>query len=269
MVLFEGGKRVVELQGSEDDSTNNRMELMAALKALESLGNNCDVELFTDSRYVQQGITSCISNWERNGWLTSEKQPVKNRDLWESLAQEMSRHTIDWQWIKGHADDKWNDRADELAASARKKGISIEKELDGVQMYLGVTWKHSSGTGAWSNILCYHDYVKIIGGEASKSSANQLYLVAAIEGIKKLKRDISVQIFTKSGYLRDGLERWLEGWKKRDWRTRDDKVISNRDQWLELSVLKEKYVLSVVLVSDEDALCKMQEAKELAREFEK
>lgn len=268
VLLFENGERVVEISGKEEDSTNNRMELMAALQALQSLNDNCEVEVFTDSTYLQKGITTWIDSWRRNGWLTQERQPVKNKDLWESLSAELGRHRIQWRWIKGHGEDNWNNRADELAVSARGKGVTTQKDPDAVQIYLGVTWKHTSGTGGWAAILCYRQYLRIIGGNASDTTANRLYLVAAIESIKTLKRAVPVQIFTKSGYFRDGMENWLAGWKKRNWSTRDDKSVSNKLQWQELDRLQQHFPLSVVSVSGETALCKMLEVKELAREFE-
>jgi ribonuclease HI len=268
VLLFEGGERVVEISGEEEDSTNNRMELMAALQALQSLNDNCEVEVFTDSKYLQKGITSWIASWRKNGWLTQERQPVKNRDLWESLSAELTRHTIQWQWVKGHGDDKWNTRADELAASARGKADISVSDPDAVQIYLGVTWKHTSGTGSWAAILCYREHLRIIGCGASDTTANRLYLVAAIESIKTLKRAVPVEIFTKSGYFRDGMENWLEGWKKRDWRTREDREVSNKRQWQELDKLQDKFSLTVMSVSGESPLCRMLEVKELAREFE-
>ena len=106
---------VVELKGGEASTTNNRMELMAAIEALRSLPDGAQVTLTTDSTYVKDGITSWIENWKRRGWKTAAKKPVKNVDLWQALDTESARHTIDWQWVKGHAGHAGNERADELA----------------------------------------------------------------------------------------------------------------------------------------------------------
>lgn len=107
-----------ELSGGEDDTTNNRMELMAAIQALESLKRPSQVDLHTDSTYVRDGITKWIHGWKRNGWKTSAKKPVKNEDLWKRLDAALADHQVSWHWVKGHAGHPENERADELATTA-------------------------------------------------------------------------------------------------------------------------------------------------------
>ena len=104
-----------ELSGGEDHTTNNRMELMAAISALEALKTPCKVILNTDSNYLKDGITKWIKNWKRNGWRTASKDPVKNAELWQRLEAALGRHEIHWKWVKGHAGHAENERADELA----------------------------------------------------------------------------------------------------------------------------------------------------------
>ena len=104
-----------ELSGGEPDTTNNRMELMAAIAALESLREPCEVILHTDSQYVRQGILEWMSRWIRRGWKTAGGAPVKNRDLWERLHLAAARHQVDWRWVKGHSGDPGNERVDQLA----------------------------------------------------------------------------------------------------------------------------------------------------------
>lgn len=106
-----------ELSGGESMTTNNRMELMAAIMALETLNEPCQVVLHTDSQYVRQGITEWINNWARRGWKTAAGEPVKNRDLWERLHAAAQRHNIEWKWVKGHSGDPDNERVDVLARS--------------------------------------------------------------------------------------------------------------------------------------------------------
>jgi ribonuclease HI len=113
-ILSYGGSKK-ELCGGEQMTTNNRMELCAAIAALEALTRPCEVELHTDSQYLRGGVTGWMENWKRNGWRTSDKKPVKNEDLWRRLDQARARHEIDWRWVKGHAGDEMNGRADELA----------------------------------------------------------------------------------------------------------------------------------------------------------
>jgi ribonuclease HI len=114
-VWLSSGGHEKELFGGEPDTTNQRMELMAAIEALKALNRPCNIRLYTDSRYVLQGITEWIHGWKRNGWKNSAKQPVKNEDLWRALDAAREPHSIDWQWVKGHAGDPGNERADALA----------------------------------------------------------------------------------------------------------------------------------------------------------
>lgn len=104
-----------ELSGGEADTTNNRMELMAAISALNALKERCHVDLYTDSVYVRDGIASWIDGWKRNGWKTAAKKPVKNTELWQALDEARQRHDVKWHWIKGHAGHPENERADALA----------------------------------------------------------------------------------------------------------------------------------------------------------
>lgn len=110
-----------ELSGGESDTTNNRMELMAAIAALEALREPCDVILTTDSQYVRQGIMDWLANWIRRGWKTAGGDPVKNRDLWERLQAASAPHTIDWRWVKGHSGHPENERVDVLARTAAEQ----------------------------------------------------------------------------------------------------------------------------------------------------
>ncbi len=113
LLRYRGHER--ELAGGEPDTTNNRMELMAAIMALEALSEPCTVVLTTDSQYVRQGITEWIGNWVRRGWKTAGGDPVKNRDLWERLHTAAQRHSVEWKWVKGHSGDPDNERVDVLA----------------------------------------------------------------------------------------------------------------------------------------------------------
>lgn len=113
--LLEWGGRVKEISGGEADTTNNRMEMTAAIMALETLKRPCDVEIWTDSAYLKGGITGWIHGWKKNGWKTADKKPVKNADLWQRLETAIGRHRVSWHWVKGHAGHPENERADALA----------------------------------------------------------------------------------------------------------------------------------------------------------
>lgn len=113
--ILRFGEHEKELNGGDFETTNNRMELMAAIESLNALKRPCTVNLYTDSQYVKGGITGWIEGWKRNGWKTAAKKPVKNVELWEALEEARGRHDVHWHWVKGHAGHPDNERADELA----------------------------------------------------------------------------------------------------------------------------------------------------------
>jgi ribonuclease HI len=122
--ILRYGDKKKELFGSEKQTTNNRMELTAAVKGLAALREPCEVEIVTDSQYMKNGIQKWIANWKRNGWRTAEKKPVLNQDLWEELDRQNSRHKTVWSWTKGHASHADNNRCDELATAAARNQTS-------------------------------------------------------------------------------------------------------------------------------------------------
>jgi ribonuclease HI len=122
--ILSSGAHEKELFGGEASTTNNRMELTAAIEALEALKRRCKVRLHTDSNYLKEGITSWIAAWKRNGWRTAGREPVKNAELWQRLDAAAARHDVEWCWVKGHAEDAMNERADALA----RKGMAAFKK---------------------------------------------------------------------------------------------------------------------------------------------
>lgn len=266
VILPEKGKKR-ELSGSVAETTNNRMELQAALEALTSLPNSCGVELYTDSRYLQNGISSWIDNWRKRNWLTTEKEQVKNRDLWESLDHEIKRHQVRWIWVKGHADNKYNERADELAVKARGREVLPLDDQTAVHIFLGITWKQKLQVGSWAAVLRYQKHRKVIGGAVEDSSANCIHIQSATAALGSLKRRIPVHFYTSSGYLKEGAGNWLQGWQRNHWKTRDGKVVSNKEAWQELSCLLEKLSVKFYVIDKDMPPCHCQEAKVLAQEL--
>ena len=121
--ILISGQHEREFCGGDLATTNNRMELMAAIQALEALKKPCKVELHTDSQYVMKGITEWVRGWKARGWKTAAKDPVKNEDLWRRLDEARQRHDVDWRWVKGHAGHELNERADELARRGMKESL--------------------------------------------------------------------------------------------------------------------------------------------------
>jgi ribonuclease HI len=266
VIIPEKGKKR-ELSGKVSETTNNRMELQASLEALKSLPGSSSVELYTDSKYVQKGITSWIENWRKRNWLTAEKEPVKNRDLWEELDKELKHHQVRWFWVKGHADDPHNERADELAFAARgRKALPLHDET-AVHIFLGITWKQKSKVGSWAAVFRYQKHFKIIGGIVENSSANRIHIQSACNTLCTLKRRLPVHLYTSSGYLKEGASNWMKSWAKNGWQTREGKVVSNKEEWEELSSVMEGLAVSFHVIDKKMPPCHSQEAKELAREW--
>ncbi|MEJ2177353.1 MAG: ribonuclease HI [Gammaproteobacteria bacterium] len=117
-VVLSSGKHEKLLKGAEQETTNNRMELVAAIEALTALKRHCVVELYTDSQYLRRGVLEWLEDWKKRDWKTAAKKPVKNRDLWEALDQQLNRHEIIWHWVKGHSGNPGNEQADALANDA-------------------------------------------------------------------------------------------------------------------------------------------------------
>ncbi len=274
VVFLSQGRLLEEISGRDEETTNNRMELTAALRGLQQLKEPHNITLITDSTYVKNGITTWIHGWQRRGWLTADKQPVKNRDLWEGLAKEIKRHRVDWQWVKGHSENRWNERVDALAVAARSTSpvtpdaspVPLPDD-DRITIFSGITFAPSRQLGSWAILLSYRHHLKLIGGAEQGSSANQFHLLAAVAGLSALKRELPVTLYTTSGYLRDGVHSWLDGWRQRGWLTSEGKAVSNTALWQQLVPLVRRYEVEVQVVSRKDGFCLMQEAKELAREW--
>ena len=124
--LIKYGGHEKEISGGDPETTNNRMELQAAISALNILIEPCQIALYTDSKYVCEGITKWVKGWQRNGWKNASKQPVRNADLWHDLIEASARHEIEWRWVKGHAGNEGNERADTLASNAAEAATPTE-----------------------------------------------------------------------------------------------------------------------------------------------
>jgi ribonuclease HI len=274
-VLLRHNKKIKELSGSAPQSTNNKMELTAAIKALAYLDQGHAVALYTDSQYLRNGITRWISGWLRNGWRTADRTPVKNAELWQELLIEIERHEIQWHWVRGHGADKWNNRADELAVAARGRvhappaSGNDSVPTDAIHLYTGVSCRQSAGSGGWASILSWRDHVKLMGEHRDDHTANQLYLCSVIAGLQSLRRRAPVLVHTFSGYLYDGATTWLAGWRERKWRTKEGTPVSNRELWQQIAQFKNEMDIYFVRESRDDPPCLLLEAKELAREYER
>ncbi|HVR97545.1 MAG TPA: ribonuclease HI [Thermoanaerobaculia bacterium] len=249
IVLLAAGGKTKELHGGEPHTTNNRMELTAAIRALETLKQRCRVYLFTDSQYLRKGVTQWLPGWIARGWRRKDGE-LQNEDLWRRLADLVLEHDVEWSWVKGHAGNRWNERADQLATLAVRdqraaRGASPSAKAPAAappdaDIFLRISC--AKGKGGWAALVRQAGEERVLSGAVSGTTPNQLDLIAAAQVLDQLPEGITVAVHTGSDYLRNGASGWLEGWKRRGWKTQEGSPVSNRDLWerLEAAMARRK-----------------------------
>ena len=265
-VVLRPGQEPLELSGGEPATTNNRMELRAAIEGLRALPTAHRIELYTDSEYVRKGITEWLERWLRNGWRTSGKKEVQNAGLWRELAAELARHRVGWHWVKGHAGDPWNERADELASAAMPRPLLPVDDPGAVHLFLGVAHSGTRDAGAWSAVLRLGARERFIAGQERGASANRMHIASAVAGLGALKRRVRAHVYTASDYLKDGATAWLGLWRGRGWKTRDGRPVAHAELWRELDRLQRRHDVRWHVASRGALPEEMEEAKRRARE---
>lgn len=265
------GNHEKEIMGNAPHTTNNRMELTAATRALEALTRPCNVELYTDSEYLKNGITKWITNWLAKGRLEPGENQVANADLWLALYPLTQWHTVNWHWVKGHAGNELNERVDKLVHKARLPLMpTIDETADITTLY--VKSSCSKGFGGWAAVIEANDDTTQFSGNAMQTTSNRMELLAAIEGLSHLTPGVPIRIITQSDYLHQGATSWIHGWKQRQWKKRDGEPVSNADLWQQLDTMLATYKPAWVnargqTVAALDAATKMaQEAVKNAKE---
>lgn len=243
VLIHEATGTVKELSGSALETTNNRMELTAAISALEALKKPCQVTLYTDSLYLKKGITEWLPKWIAKGWKRGRGKEIENLDLWQRLAKTIEPHSIDWQWIKGHAGNAYNERADRLATTEIKKLYRQQSddfdnrqadEADAV-VYLLVSAKGSAGW--WGALVRADGEEELMYGHETQTTSNRLDILALINALTMLPEGARVKVYSKSDYLRNGGTHWLKSWKRSGWISKQGEPVKNQDLWLELDDL--------------------------------
>lgn len=265
-VLIEGGEPVRELSGGSPDTTNNRMEIQAAVEGLRALADPHRVRMFTDSEYLRQGVTEWLPRWRDNGWKTSSKKEVKNQDLWRLLQRELERHRVTWHWVRGHAGDRWNERADRLASQAIPRPALPVADPEAVHLFTAAVYSGKRNVGGWAVVLIFGEREKVLSGRVEETSANRMHLAGAVAGLGQLKRSMRVHAYTASDYLKDGATSWISSWRSRGWKTRDGRPVAHRDLWRKLEALLERHRVQWHVVDRDDMPEEMQQAKAAAKE---
>ncbi len=266
-VLLYGEHEKV-LTGNEPNSTNNRMELQAAIQALSALKRPCTVDLYTDSQYLRRGITEWIDGWAAKNWRSSGKA-IQNVDLWQTLWPLTKKHTIAWHWVKGHAGNKYNEMVDELATKARLE-ITPQTTLDEnlIKLFVRGSCKGNPGRGGWGAIIeeASGETEQFRGNELDTTN-NRMELIAVLEGLRQLEKGTAVQVITVSDYLFQGATQWIKGWRKRNWQKKEGQLIANADLWQQLDKAGHHYKIHWLNAKGkQDQYLGLQEASQLAAE---
>lgn len=227
-----------EISGGAPSTTNNRMELLAAISALAHLGSPSAVELYTDSQYLRQGITSWLARWRVQGWRRRDGGSVKNVDLWRRLEGLDRRHRVSWRWVKGHAGNEWNERVDALASAeiaARGGGSAADPVSDeavppdSVRIFLKV--RCVGRRGAWVAEVVTPEGTAERSGEAADTTPNRLELECVLELLGGLPSGQAAAVYTGNDYLRRGAALWIHAWKRNRWRTKSGGPVKNAELW--------------------------------------
>lgn len=266
VVLLRNGRPPVELSGSEPEATNNRMELRAALEGLRVVESGSNVQLVTDSQYLRRGVTEWMPTWRRNNWKTASGGVVQNRDLWEALSEEVECRRVAWRWTRGHAGDRWNERADALASAAIPRPPVPVEDPGAVHLWTAVAWSGKATAGGWAAILHWQDSDRVVAERVAGGSANRMHLLGAVGGLGALTRKARVHVYTTSDYLKDGATSWIPGWRARGWQTRDGKPVSHRDLWQKIDELQSRHQVTWHVLERDADIEQMEEAKRVARE---
>ncbi len=213
-------QKTIELSGGHPDTTNNRMELTAAVEALRALKQPCVIDFYTDSEYLRKGITEWITAWAANGWRTrsgGNSQPVANSDLWQTLYHLTRQHTITWHWIKGHNGDPYNERADALASAAIPRPRPAANPA-ATAITLRISGQQPRGPHGAAAAIVRDGQTQIFQHSHPDTTTNHFTLEAAIAVLEQIPPEESVHFYTNNSYLYDGITRWVEGWRRQNWR---------------------------------------------------
>lgn len=267
--ILRHGSREKVLTGNNPHTTNNRMELTAAVEALKTLKGPNQVQFYTDSEYLRRGITEWIENWVQANWRTKGKKKVANEDLWRQLLPLTETHDIEWHWVRGHSGDPLNERVDDLARRAREAiSTRVQVSPDAPRAYVRASQKGKTGAGGWGVVLEYEGKTEQFSGSEPNTTNNRMEIRAAIEGLKRLPSGSEVQLVTTSDYVFQGATKWIEGWRRRNWQKRDGKTIANEDLWQELDRLMDRRTVQWINAKGESGadLDGLEEASKLASE---
>jgi len=276
------GPHAKEISGAEPATTNNRMELTAAIEALRFLKRPCRVNMYTDSQYLRRGITEWLPAWRAHGWRKADGKPVENVELWQELAQQTERHLVEWHWVRGHRGQPLNERADRLATEARQMMLaqgegqvaevstdqrsSPWQQMPKVDIFTAGSSLGQPGPGGYAAILLYSpEETQVVSGSWPLATSNAMELWAVVAGLRVLQRPFQVTVYTGSRYVLEGALKWLAAWERRHWQTRDGQPIKNQELWMELSHLMGDHDIAWQFLARQQRNAHIERAAQVAR----
>ena len=233
-ILLFGAHRK-EINGNAENTTNNRMELQATIEALRYLKSSSTVELYTDSEYIQKGITKWMTIWQARGWRTSKKKPVANQDLWLELVSAMKPHEVVWKWVKGHSGNPLNEEVDTLARESISR-IKPNNIVNSIRAFTGASCIGSTGPGGWTVLLLQNQEVKVLSGQEKTTTANRMQLFSAAQALKAAPISKPLDIYTTSKYVHQGAINWISSWRMQHWKTKSGNTVKNLDVWKPIAI---------------------------------
>jgi ribonuclease HI len=265
--LLKWGGREKILKGGSPTTTNNRMELQAVIAGLQALRQPCQVQLHTDSEYVQRGVTGYLKRWKAGGWQTSGRRAVANRDLWEALDQAMQPHQIEWRWVKGHAGDPLNERVDRLAVSMIPRSRLPLDDREAVHVFTGVSCLGPGGPGAWAAVVRWGRGDWELSGREQKTSANRLHLLAIARGLEAAPPGAKVHLYTPSDYAAQGARQWVKSWAAHGWRTQGGQAVRHKEVWQAILAAAQTRAVSWHCLKDEARPPESRRSEEVAQQL--
>jgi ribonuclease HI len=249
---------------------------------LEGLFGRCQLSIYTDSQYLRQGITEWMEIWVNRGWQTSNKEPVKNQDLWRVLHRLTQAHDVTWRWLKGHTGHPFNERADRLATEAlrslqRTQRVSLTRPPSGerqpvadgrpvVDICVKASCRGAERRGGWAAVMRTGEHAKSLSGSEPSTTANAMLIRGATEALKALTKPCQVTLYSDANYLIKGASLWVKGWQARGWQTREGKPVENRAAWEALLEAARPHHITWLQVQGETAPADLSWAGELATE---
>jgi len=277
-IILKPGKPPHKINGGEKSTTNNQMELTAVIHALDAIKKSKEkIILYTDSKYVRDGIYKWMDNWKKNDWMTSLNSPVKNQPLWQRLDAGIKDLNIQCEWVKGHAGNQWNDEADQLACQSipniqtneekvKRNDVLPINDSNAIHIFTAIAFSSKKNAGAWAAYLRYKTHTKSISEKVENSSSNQIHICSAIGGLELIKKKYPVHLYTLSDYLKDGATIWVRSWHKNHWKTKEGEPVKHKALWLSLHQLTQAYAIQWHRVSKTSLPREMKMIKDMAQQ---